>query len=99
MVSKVPPGSTVIERMGIYRLVSEIPRLRESYATKFALAAFIGVLAPLIIFIVYLLVTRNDWDTLYPVVAALLLACFAGFLGTLWMLRELLVPIDLTAEA
>ena len=36
---------------------------------------------------------------MYPVIAALLLACFAGFLGTLWMLRELLVPIDLTAEA
>jgi diguanylate cyclase (GGDEF)-like protein len=27
------------------------------------------------------------------------LACFAGFLGTMWILRELLVPIDLTAEA
>ena len=35
---------------------------------------------------------------MYPVIAALFLACFAGFLGTMWMLRELLVPIDLTAE-
>jgi diguanylate cyclase (GGDEF)-like protein len=36
---------------------------------------------------------------MYPVLAALVLACFAGFLGTLWILRELLVPIDLTAQA
>jgi diguanylate cyclase (GGDEF)-like protein len=35
---------------------------------------------------------------MYPVIAALILASFTGFLGTLWMLRELLVPIDLTAE-
>ena len=99
MVSKIPPGSTVLERMGIYRLSADIPQLGSSYAGKFALAAFVGILTPLVIFIVYLLVSRSDWDALYPLVAALLLACFAGFLGTLWLLRELLVPIDLTAEA
>jgi diguanylate cyclase (GGDEF)-like protein len=99
MVSKIPPGSSVIERMGIYRLVTEIPRLRDTYAGKFAAAAAVGLLLPLVIFIIYLLLTRSDWETLYPVVAALLLACFAGFLGTLWLLRELLVPIDLTAES
>ncbi len=88
-----------MHRMGIYRMMSEIPQLRESYAGKFALAAFLGTLAPLVIFIVYLLVARTDWDQMYPVVAALLLACFAGFLGTLWLLRELLAPIDVTAEA
>jgi diguanylate cyclase (GGDEF)-like protein len=53
---------------------------------------------PLAIFIVYLLFARSDWQTMYPVIAALILASFAGFLGTLWLLRELLVPIDLTAE-
>jgi diguanylate cyclase (GGDEF)-like protein len=58
----------------------------------------VGLLVPLGIFTVYLLATRADWNTMYPVLAALILACFMGFLGTLWMLRELLVPIDLTAE-
>jgi diguanylate cyclase (GGDEF)-like protein len=69
-----------------------------TYAGKFALAAFIGGMIPLAIFIVYLLFARSDWQTMYPVIAALILASFAGFLGTLWLLRELLVPIDLTAE-
>ncbi len=98
MVSKVQPGKAALERMGIYRLLADIPPLRASYATKFALAAFIGGMIPLVIFIVYLLLTRTDWTAMYPVIAALVLACFAGFLGTMWLLRELLVPIDLTAE-
>jgi diguanylate cyclase (GGDEF)-like protein len=36
---------------------------------------------------------------MYPFVAALILACVTGFLGTLWLLREILVPIELTAES
>lgn len=99
MVSKVPPGSTTSERLGIYRMLSEVPQLRESYALKFAFAAFVGTIAPLVIFIVYLLVSRTDWPAMYPVIAALFLACFTGFLGTLWLLRELLVPVDITADA
>jgi diguanylate cyclase (GGDEF)-like protein len=99
MVSKVPSGSTVVERMAIYRTIAELPRLRDNYAGKFALAAFVGTLTPLVVFIFFLLFSRSDWESMYPVLAALVLACFAGFLGTLWLLRELLVPIDLTAEA
>lgn len=82
----------------MYRLLSEMGPVRTSYASKFALAAFVGVMVPLAIFILYLLLSRTDWPTMYPVLAALVLACFAGFLGTMWMVRELLVPIDLTAE-
>ncbi len=99
MVSKIPSGSTVVERMSIYRTIAELPRLRDNYAGKFALAAFVGTLSPLVVFIFFLLFSRSDWESMYPVLAALVLACFAGFLGTLWLLRELLVPIDLTAEA
>lgn len=98
-VSKVPSGRSVLQRMEVYRLLAGIPQLQTSYAGKFALAAFVGTMIPLIVFIVFLLVSRTDWDRIYPLIAALLLACFAGFLGTLWMLRELLVPIDATAEA
>jgi diguanylate cyclase (GGDEF)-like protein len=85
--------------MAIYRLLADIAPLRASYDGKFALAAFVGVMLPLLTFVLYLVLARADWHTMYPVLAALVLACFAGFLGTMWILRELLVPIDLTAEA
>jgi diguanylate cyclase (GGDEF)-like protein len=100
MVSKLQPGREALEKMVIYRQLAELGPFRESYASKFALGAFVGILLPLAIFIVYLLFfSRVNWDTIYPALAALVLACFAGFLGTMWVLRELLMPIDLTAEA
>src|SRR5205085_2580060 len=98
MVTRVQPGRAALERMAVYRLLAEIGPIRRSYAGKFALAAFVGVLVPLVTFIVYLLATRADLHSLYPIIAALVLACVAGFLGMLWLLRELLMPIDLTAE-
>ena len=60
MVSKVQPGRAALERMGIYRILAEFSPVGGSYAGKFALAAFIGGMIPLVIFIVYLLVTRQD---------------------------------------
>ena len=98
MVSKIQPGEALLERMPIYRRLAFLGFLRDSYARKFAVAALVGLLIPLVIFIVYLLVARSDLAEMYPAVAALVLACFAGFLGTMWLIRELLVPIDLTAE-
>src|SRR5687768_1756145 len=99
MISTVQPGRSVLDRMALYRRLADSGLLRDSYAGKFALAAFVGILIPLATFIVFLLFSRADWTSMYPALAALVLACFAGFLGTLWILRELLVPIDLTAEA
>jgi diguanylate cyclase (GGDEF)-like protein len=99
MVSRVRPGEVAAGRMSIYRRLASAGPLRESYALKFALAAFLGIMVPLATFIVYLLLASADWSAMYPALAALVLACFAGFLGTLWMLRELLVPIDLTVAA
>jgi diguanylate cyclase (GGDEF)-like protein len=99
MVSKVSPGTTVLERIAVYRLFHRVARLRTSYAGKFALAAFAGIFAPVAIFAVWLLVARADWVTMYPILAALFLACFAGFLWMLWAVRELLEPVELTAEA
>ena len=55
MVSKVQPGREALERMVIYRQLAELGPVRDSYARKFALAAFVGILLPLAIFIVYLL--------------------------------------------
>ena len=99
MVSKVQSGQPALERMGVYRRLAEWGFLRNSYARKFAVAAFAGVFLPLAIFVAYLLASRSDLEAMYPMIAALVLACFAGFLGTLWLLRELLVPIELTAES
>ena len=98
-VTKVPPGRDALARMQIYRAMADFAIVRDTYAGKFALAAFVGILIPLAIFIVYLLLTRADLHALYPMIVALVLACFMGFLGTLLILRELLVPIDLTAES
>ena len=99
MVSRVEPGRSVVDRIAVYRLLGRIGPLRASYAGKFALAAFAGIFVPLAVFIGYLLLARADFRATYPILVALLLACLAGFLGMLWLLRELLVPVDLTAEA
>ena len=55
MVSKVQPGREALARMGIYRGITDLGLLKESYAGKFALAAFIGILIPLATFILFLL--------------------------------------------
>lgn len=99
MISMVQPGRRALERMALYGRLARFGLVRESYARKFALAAIVGLLVPLATFIVFLLVSRADWAAMFPALAALGLACFMGFLGTMWILRELLVPIDLTAEA
>lgn len=99
MVSKVSPGTTVLERIAVYRRFDRIARIRESYAGKFALAAFVGIFVPLAAFALWLMVERKDWLSIYPAIAALFLACFAGFLWMLWVLRELLAPVEVTAEA
>ena len=99
MISMVQPGRRATERMALYGRLARLGLVRDSYARKFALAAIVGLLVPLATFIVFLLVSRADWAEMYPALAALGLACFMGFLGTMWILRELLVPIDLTAEA
>ena len=99
MISTVQAGRKALDRMPLYQRLASFAPVRETYAGKFALAAFVGILIPLAVFILYMLVSRADWTAMYPALAALLLACFMGFLGTLWILRALLVPIDLTAEA
>lgn len=99
MISTVQAGLKVLNRMTLYRRLAAFAPVRDSYAGKFVLAAFVGISIPLAVFILYLLLSRADWIAMYPPLAALVLACFMGFLGTMWILRELLVPIDLTAEA
>jgi diguanylate cyclase (GGDEF)-like protein len=99
MISMVEAGRKSLARMALYRRLTDVGFVRDSYASKFALAAIVGLLVPLATFVLYLLISRADLVEMFPALAALGLACFMGFLGTMWILRELLVPIDLTAEA
>jgi diguanylate cyclase (GGDEF)-like protein len=88
------------ERLAIYRLLASFPSLARNYERKFALGASVGVLVPLTVFIIYLLDQgEGDLERVAGAIAALVLACVAGFLGALWLIREILVPVDLTEEA
>jgi diguanylate cyclase (GGDEF)-like protein len=98
MVSKVRPGTTVLGRMAVYRLFARFAPVRRSLATKFALAAFAGVFLPIAVFAAWLAL-RSGPIGAYSAMAMLLFAGIAGFLALLWMIRELLVPVELTARA
>src|SRR5512140_2145716 len=98
MVSKVRPGTTVLGRMAVYRLFARFAPVRRSLATKFALAAFVGVFLPIAVFSAWLAL-RPGPVAAYPAIAMLLFAGLAGFVALLWLIRELLVPVELTARA
>jgi diguanylate cyclase (GGDEF)-like protein len=99
MVSQFRSGESALGRLGVYRAFNRVPALRGSYVRKFAVAALVGMIVPLASFALYMLFSRKDIAELYPLFAATLLASAVGYIGTLWLLRELLNPIDLTAEA
>ncbi len=98
-MNPIPPISAPAERIALYRRLDRLQLVGGSYSRKFALAAFVALFIPLAVFSLWLLLARRDWASMYPVLAALLLACFAGFLWMLWAVRELLAPVELTAEA
>jgi diguanylate cyclase (GGDEF)-like protein len=98
MVSKVEPGTTVLGRMAVYRLFARWAPVRRSLAAKLALAAFAGVFLPIVAFAIWL-ASRAGPIGAYPALAMLLFAGVAGFLALLWVIRELLVPVELTARA
>src|SRR5512137_1327265 len=86
-------------RLSVYRRLTNLPLIRHSYARKFAYAAIVGAQVPLLFFILYLLAGSPDPNNLNSLIVALAFACLAGFLGTLSLVREILVPIEITAEA
>src|SRR5258708_3261787 len=98
MVTKIQPGRSTMQRMGVYRLLADVAPIRTSYAGKFALAAFVGVMIPLVIFTVPLVRSPPDWNASSPGIAALVLACFMGFWGTMGRGREWLAPIALPGK-
>ena len=98
MVSKVQPGTAVLGRMAVYRLFARLAPLRASLAAKFAAAAFAGVFLPIAVFAAWL-AFRPGPIAAYPALAMLLFAGVGGFVALLWAIRELLVPVELTAQA
>jgi diguanylate cyclase (GGDEF)-like protein len=98
MVSKVQAGTTVLARMAVYRLFARLAPLRRSLAAKFAAAAFVGVFLPIAVFAAWLAV-RSGPIGAYSALVILVFAGIGGFLALLWMIRELLVPVELTARA
>lgn len=98
MVSKVQPGTTVLGRMAVYRLFARWAPVRRSLAAKLALAAFAGVFLPIVVFAAWL-AFRSGPIAAYPALAMLLFAGIAGYIALLWVIRELLVPVELTARA
>jgi diguanylate cyclase (GGDEF)-like protein len=85
--------------LAFYRFLASLPSLARNYERKFAVAACIGTLGPVVFFAVYLFASYSDPRPLYPIIAALALACIVGLLGALWLIRELLAPIALTGKA
>ena len=98
MVSKVQPGTTVLGRMAVYRLFARFAPVRASLAAKFALAAFAGVFLPIAVFAAWVAFHSGPIGA-YSALVMLLFAGVAGFVALLWLIRELLVPVELTARA
>lgn len=99
MGNEATPAAAAEGRLSIYRRLTRLPIVRHSYARKFAYAAFIGAQVPLLAFVFFLLVALPDSSDMSALLLALAFACLAGFLGTLSLMREILVPVEVTAEA
>jgi diguanylate cyclase (GGDEF)-like protein len=99
MKDNVTAAAGLANRLNVYRRLTSLPLIRHSYARKFAYAAIVGSQVPLLFFVLFLLVETPDPNHLNSLVVALAFACLAGFLGTLSLVREILVPIEITAEA
>ena len=75
-------------------------RLGKSYLLKFQVIAFVGTHLPLLFLIGYLLWSGSiGRATSIWVVAVTLLATLLGAFGTLWLQRQLILPVLATAEA
>jgi signal transduction histidine kinase len=85
--------------MRLYRLMSRLPAPR-SYIGKILLVSFIGVHIPMIVAVVYVLLSieLSVADTL-DILIALLLATLGGTVATLLALYALLRPVDAAARS
>jgi len=99
MVTKIQQGRRPrSERMPMYSPARRPGAASHTTPASLRIAAFVGGWCRLAIFIVYLLLSRTDWNTMYPVLAALVLACFHGLPRTNVDPARAPRAIDLTAE-
>lgn len=84
--------------MKVYALLARLS-LPRSYMGKILLAAFLGILVPLICLVVYLLLRSPlELGVTVRIVAIVLLATLFGGAATLYVLRGLLVPVTLASQ-
>ena len=84
--------------MNLYHRLSQVSFLKRSYTYKFLFVAFLGIHIPLIGIIFFVLYTKQSSSTLAILLVALLLT-LAATAVTLFVLRKLMLPIELASRA
>lgn len=93
-----PNAPSAAADLWVYRWLSRLQKL--NYGAKIMLVAFVGIHAPLIALAVWFAMqTSLTWDELTETFAVTLAATIAGTAFTLWVLRQLLRPVTLTARS
>ncbi|NBD95802.1 MAG: diguanylate cyclase [Gammaproteobacteria bacterium] len=82
----------------LYDRLSRLP-LGNRFANKIFLIVFVGTHVPLLALLAYFLVGSDALGAHLDVLAVALLATLAGFIASLLLLRALLAPVTLTADA
>jgi len=84
--------------MNWYRRLSALG-FKQSYALKFSIVAFLGIHLPLIVMIVYLVVSHQLVTSALPLGILILLATLVGTAATLYIQYQLLEPVRLAEKA
>jgi signal transduction histidine kinase len=84
--------------MELYRILSKVGFLKNSYAYKFLFVTFIGIHIPLIGLLFFILYAKHSVSPLSIVVFTLIMTLLATGI-TLWVLKKLIKPIELTSKA
>lgn len=84
-------------RLPVYEWFARLP-WSNSYTGKFLLIAFVGTHVPLLFAVLYFVLSVWNFSTAWPLLLVLVGATLAGAFATMFVLRQLLRPIHLTAE-
>ena len=84
--------------MELYRKLSKISFLKNSYAYKFLFVTFIGIHIPLIGLLFFILYEKQSTSPHSIVFFTLIMTLLATGI-TLWMLKKLITPIELASKA
>ena len=84
--------------MKLYRQLSKISFLKNSYAYKFLFVTFIGIHIPLIGLLFFILYAKQSVSPNSIVIFTLIMTLLATGI-TLWILKKLVKPIEVAAKA